>query len=1381
MKRFGGLARPLLATALIFYVFACSGGGCSGCAGCGIAPIPGGFPLAERMPNAAQARLTSGGIQFLEDNVEAIVERLLRGGLDFPIPRTSGSTSGIDYEVCPRNDCVAHAEIHSLDLTPVPPNRLSGHLRVVLDSRDSAGARRAVPVRIDPPLLPPSTCDVDIDTRRGSRPYVALVFDVDLVTETRPARMGYTKIVVSRARIVEGEDIENDDVRASGCFYAWLINLFRGTLINELQRQVDRQIQSAAAEQLCQRRGAYGCPTGTTDRGNTAEDAICYYEPAGGSDECVPILLGTDGRGDLGHQMLGGFSPGAHAPVQFVLAAGGDGEAVNEGLSLFMVGGFMSMDTTFTRSPGHNPCVPLVEPPPLREVRRIDAFRGNLIPGTSTPAHVGIGIAEDYLDHVGYGLFDSGMLCIGTGTRLSQQLSTGLVSAVIPSLRNLVFPAGNAPLALAVRPQRPPDFTIGTSPGQPLLAIALPELQIDFYVWSTERYIRFMTFQTDLTIRVDLSVEGGEIVPRIDGVDAQNSRVFNSELLSESPSALATTLQTVISMFADMIAGGIDPIALPTVMGFELEVPPGGVRGLSEGGEAMLTIWANLRLAAPSMVVRTVETTLEARGLELDRESMTLARWGQGEGNRVWLELGAEAPGSELEFSYRIDGMTWSPWTRERRILVDHDALLLQARHVIEARARIAGEPRSADPTPARVEVIVDIEPPVVELARAGAATVTAHAQDLITPEESLRYRFRVQGGEWSAWDTSPTFDLGTWVLDGGLVEVEVVDEAGNVGSASMPLIRGVPDPNRSGGCDCRIAAKRSGTETLTALCTLLLLGTLLVRRRRPERRGLRGAAALGAAAAALVLLDGCNCGGPQALPCNDECVAAMPPATAGSICCERTNECVAYDLDALCMPGFTCPPAHVTLDAMCGVSCSMCERKPPLDPGLLATDLDLVVTADGEIYLSGYSPGVPPSMPRYGDLVFGEVDPASGAVRWEIVDGAPTSPIVADPSGWRGGVSAAGPDVGRWTAMADSGTALYIAYYDATNGALKVAIGAPGAWRTHTVDDAGDAGRYASIALLEGGIPAIAYLRIEPATDGSGQVVSSVRVATARSAMPSSATDWTIVEVASRPMACRPQFCEGRGERCLASGRCVTPGSGCSPACGANEVCVAGSCQAALPDNYVEDLPPAYGLYTQLARTADGLALVWYDRGGGNLYGAAMSAGAWGPPFLIDGYARMADPAVERVGDSGLGVSLAVDGAGVWHVAYVDGAEEVLRYAQIRGGMVVLRETIDDGSTDGMSRHADGRHIVGDDSSIVVTPSGEVRVAYQDATAHHLMLATRPAGGGNWTVRVLDDANHTGFWVEQQLVGDTSYVATWWRQTMRTGSPNGVRVLTAP
>ncbi|AKF05600.1 hypothetical protein [Sandaracinus amylolyticus] len=1383
---------------LIFTVFACGGGGCSGCEGCGVAPIPGGFPLSQRIPNSAQVRLSESGIQFIEDNIMSIVGTLLMGGLEFDVPQMSGSQSigvgNVSYTLCTSNDCVARGEIQDLDLTPQNgSNRLSALIQVILDSRDSAGNRRAIPVRLRGSgvlFWLDTTCQADIDTRNGSRPHIGFAADIDFVEETRAPRTGYTRVAVASANFASGQDIEDDDIDIGGCdgldggIINGVIGLVKGQLLGALTGQITPVLTDAIDSQLCTRAGETGCPTPGSRPDGAGPDAVCVFESA--PDQCVPILLGTDGRGDLGAAFLGGFSPGTHAPGQFVLGAGGEGEAVNNGMSLFMVGGFMSMDPTFTTSPGHNPCVPVVDPPCVPggtgadgcSIARAEAFRGNVIPGTSTPAHVGIGIAEDFLDYAGYGMFDSGMLCIGAGTRLSQQLSTGLVSGLVPSLNTLTFPERGSPLTLAIRPQLPPDFTIGTNAGAPLLTVFLEQVQIDWYVWSTERYVRFMTYQTDLTIEINLDVEAGEIVPRIEGVTATNSMVFNNELITEPPDNVARAVENVLGTFAGMLGGSIDPIALPDIMGFELDVPAEGIRGVADGGESFLGIFANLRLAG-SAIVSPVETSLEVSDLELDHESMALETWAQGDGNSVWLHFGAEgAPGAEYEYSYRIDGMTWSRWTSDPRVRIDDDVLLLQARHVIEARARIRGEGDSVDRSPARTELIVDVLPPEVQVSSEGTGFVV-HASDLISAEEQLEYRFRVRDGEWSAWQSSPRYEPDSLLVDGGMLGIEVRDEAGNVSSATFPLIRGIPNPV-GGGCDCGVAVGGTDRNAPLALVgSLLLLGAMVVRRRRAlDGAKLRRVLTIGMLMLPLVLgAQGCECGdGGGGAPCGDMCIAAAPPGlTAGQICCEETNMCASYDVDALCDPGFTCPIANLVVGTGCEVTCSECMRKPPLQQGMIGTDLDLVVSESGEQYVSAYSAGVPTNQ-RYGDLVLGTIS-TSGDVEWEIVDGAPDRPVTNDPDAWREGVSAPGDDVGRWTSIADSGSSLYIAYYDATNGALKLAIGSPGAWETHTVDDTGDAGRYASLVLLEGGAPAVAYLRVEENAAGSGQPRSTVRVAVASDANPTSETSWTITEVAGADVFCRPDFC-GTGQVCLENGSCVVPTSDCAEDCGDNQ-CFMGTCQAALPANYVEDLPPAYGLYTALARTpSGGLVVAWYDRGQGNLYASELASvgGTWGAPILVDGYARGDD---SSSGDSGIGTSIFVDAAGTVHVAYVDGAEEALRYVSIAGGVPSVPQTIDTGTSDGTTPHTDGRHIVGDDSSIVVTDGGEIRVTYQDATVQHLMLARRAAGGGEWTISVLDDENHTGFWAEQVLIGTTSYVATWWRQESRAASEQGVRVLT--
>ena len=1396
MRRFRMPSKHFLVASLVLFLFACGGGSCAGCAGCGVAPIPGGFPIAERIDNSAQVRLTNAGIGFLESNVATIASTLIGMDLEFPIPRSTTSVAVVgDLTICPDSDCRIRATIRSLDLVPTAPNRLTAQLRLDVKTYSAAGERRALPIRGG---FLVGTVRADIDTARGSRDYIGLTINIDLVAETRAARAGYTRINIADAVLTPGEDIENDDITLMGGA-SWLLNLAKGLVVDQLEGQISGLLDTAIGDQLCTTRGEFGCPTGTFARPNENPDSTCRYENNDAA-ECVPTLLGTDGQGDLGASFLGGFSPGTHGSGQFLLAAGGDAEAVNEGMSLFFYGGFRSTNGDFTRSPGHNPCVPALTPSSPRDgggtiadnwgggerptIPRVETFRGNTPAGLAMSPHVAVGLSEDYLNYAAFGAFDAGLLCIGAGTRLSQQISTGLFSLLIGSLKNLAFPEEAAALAFSIRPQEPPRVSLGTAPGAPVLGLLLPKVQIDFYVWSHERYVRIFTYQADLNIGIDLSVEGGQIVPMIGELTASNPSVTNSDLITEDPADLADTITTVLGSFAGMLGGSIAPFDLPAIMGFNLNVPEGGLKGVSDSGEDFLGIFANLELAAPAPLSATTETTLDVQDLTLNREAMSVGTFGQGDLPSVRLNMNATGPaGVDFEYSYRVDGMQWSPWTRDRSVVVASSALLLQARHEIEARSRVVGERLTVDTTPARAPLLIDLLAPEVVVEQEGNVARVI-ATDVITARSALRYRYRTGGTAWTEWTSAATFTL----PDGGAtgLDVEVQDEAGNVGASRQALIRGLPNAAGDGACNCRVAGAPTGGDfAVFAMAVLFVLGAGRRRFLPAARRALRSPfarAALKHLPVVLVLSAplglgamGCDCGDgttppptPPGTPCDGLC--GTTPAD-GQFCCAETNMCQTFGADADCGPGFTCPPASIELDG-CTVRCAAgaCMEKPPLTPGQLATHLDMVLDDSGTATLSGYAAGNAPNR-FYGDLVVGEYDAASETVDWEIVDGAPSSPVTAGPSGWRGGVSAPGDDVGRFTSLARSSTGtLYVSYYDADAGDLKLAIRSGTSWNTQVVDETGDAGRYSSLVLTPEGVPAVAYMRVEPPAT-SGRPTSGVYFALASNAAPGDPTEWTISEVVKGEIACRPQFC-GAGQTCLANGECVTPSTDCAATCGDAEACVAGSCTAALADPWVEDLPPAIGLHISLARTASGYGLVYYDRSAGNLQGVSFSGSAWSAPFLIDGYAAGSP----FIGDSGIGASLVVDAAGKWHVSYVDGAEELLKYARISGTTVEAKEIVDDGSTDGTTPHTDGRHVVGDDSSIVVTAGGEVRIAYQDATTQRVMYATRASAGG-WTTTVLDAMDSTGYFVEQVLAGDTSYVATWWRREQGTKA-NGVRVL---
>ena len=790
----------------------CAGGGCSSCEGCescGIEPLADGFPAEGRIENAAQARLTEPGLRFLEGNLGDVLEGALPDGLTIPIPRTEFSLAGTDYTLCPDEDCFARIELRRVVLEPTEPNELRATVDAILDARDPAGDPRTLPLVVDSPLIPPYTCDVTLDTRGGGRDEVSLVATAALNEETRAPRDGFPRLDVPSAGFREDRGIETADLRVSGCILGPLFNTVRPILIGEVESQID-ELASGLAQQ-CTRPlegadGALLCPGGTFPRGE-GDEAVCRYEDADDAD-CVPALLGLEGGTDLG-ALLASISPGTHADVELLLAAAGEGEVEMEGMNVGFRGGF--------ESPSPSACVPRVAPPELPPIPAFADARGDVVPGTGEPAHLALALAEPTLDQLGWAIFDGGMLCLGVGTSLSQQLESGLFSLVAPSLRNLTFPETSAPLAIALRPQQPPDFTVGVGADEPLLSVALPALEMDFYVFSHERYVRFATFRGDLTLPVDLVAEDGALVPMIGTPVVENPEVLNSDdLLTETPMNLARAIAGILEAFAGMIGGSIDPIALPEVAGVGLEVPDGGLTGIEQDGERALGIFARLAPSSGAAALTApVETAIEVRDVQIDAGALALETWGDGR-TRVELEVDARGPlGVPYEYAVRVDGMGWSRWQRSPRFLLEDRVLLFEARHRIEARARVVGEPGSVDPTPAEATVIVDVQPPLVRLEDGRVI-----ADDLVSGD---RLEVRFDGGAWEPY--AERMDAR------GAERVEVRDEAGHVASATQGLIRGRANPSADAGCACRAAAPSDLAGALPLLAVLALL-----RRRRGRR-----------------------------------------------------------------------------------------------------------------------------------------------------------------------------------------------------------------------------------------------------------------------------------------------------------------------------------------------------------------------------------------------------------------------------------------------------------------------------------------------------------------------------------------------------------------
>jgi hypothetical protein len=302
-----------------------------------------------------------------------------------------------------------------------------------------------------------------------------------------------------------------------------------------------------------------------------------------------------------------------------------------------------------------------------------------------------------------------------------------------------------------------------------------------------------------------------------------------------------------------------------------------------------------------------------------------------------------------------------------------------------------------------------------------------------------------------------------------------------------------------------------------------------------------------------------------RACVCRDLC---------GAPCGEDRQCCGLEGTTATCIddPGpcgtFTCDPGFAGVASsfgdwespLCGYAdevCS-CEELPPLPAGVIGNAQVLRASPNGALYVIAYDG-------TYGDVVIAPAvaGPVSG---FRHIDGVPPvsvdAPIVAGPSGPRGGIEAPGPDVGAAldAAFGPDGT-LYVVAYDATAGALRLLVGDPeGDMSGSVIDDADEVGRAARVHVTADGTLVVSAVARRTSTSQSELRVYGASLPVA----DGSAFSMRVVD--SEPLT--GVECEGgcaEGEVCVAAiapalvALCEPEGVGCD--CPDTDVCTLQGC----------------------------------------------------------------------------------------------------------------------------------------------------------------------------------------------------------------------------
>ncbi len=1361
------LLKHIFAVLVILIVAGCSGGGCGGCAGCGVTPLPNGFPAPARVENAGSVRLTQPGLGFLSANIGTLIKAALGSGanggvITFPIPESQQDLTITTATICPGGadpnanppKCIVEIDVgnaklqittagpHELKISGPMPIRLQdlpidagwlGDMKVVLNGNGGCppGAQTYADVNIDVPI----SVEIDVDPAHS--------------------RKGYTKLNIGEVTIDEGKLQDSAKLNCEG-FIGQIANALKGVLFPQLIGPLKDTLNTSLQDQLCQKSNPMldpPCPDGSTDDGGT-----CKYNDG----SCVSIMLGTDGNINLG-ALLSSISPGTKGGLDFLFAAGGEtGNPVNGNLNPANGGATLGMYGGALPKP-QSSCVKLANMDPPQGIPIPDEIMNNAWPtaGPAEPPHFGFALNERFFNYALSGMYDSGLLCIGVGGEslnfggisLNSDLF-GLLGA--PSLKNLGLQNESQNIALVIRPSSPPTAVFGNGTNlesDPLIRIGVKGLSIDFYVWSLDRYIRFMTYTVDIDLPLNLTVTPDGLVPVVDKINLLNPTATNASLLEEDPNVIAKTLTDLVAgQLGGALGGAIPAINLNDQLaglGLTLNIPEtvdgqgsAGLRKLSKGSDNFLGIFATLGLAAapPPPQSHTSAKLLDKR---VDPAGFLLATMTDENRPSARIAMSSQLDDGQraIEYQIRVDGGFWRPWTRSREVTVSQGNFRLQGKHQIEVRSRIAGEPMSLDPEPAVVELVIDTKAPAVSVKDNSNGKAEIIVKDAVSAVEAILVRYRLDGGAWSEWihaDALPTLD----VSSASTIDVEAKDEEGLLGTAAE-AIRGKPAINSGGGCGCSVAGNDSSNGKGLALLGALLAGIVLRLGKRTNRKGERNETkgtprsnsarkassssrtlgAIGALSAVMIggTMAGCNCG-------NVETASGSGTTTTTSAACESCDEL---------LPGLA---GEYSSAVVAG------------DTLWVAGYMEKAISKGGDAY-------------RYGDLAVGKYDGTT--IDWTFVDGVPemeVDPKSFDPNGFRGGVTDEGDDVGLWTSIAanDSGK-LGIAYYDRTNRALKFAMQDGEGWKVAAVQQkpTSDIGRYAKLAWLNGAWT-IAFLAAEPGE--AGAVTSGVRLATS-----ADGASWTFEDVVqNKATPCAARFC-ATGNACIKdTGLCTTLSAGtCDPSCAAStQACVdvggAPACADKVSASENETYPNLTGAYIAMAKDKGGSpGIVYYDRVVGNLVMASKSSGQW-VTTIVDGESGGVD-----TGDVGIGATLAIDDSGIWHIAYSNGYDETLQYIEVKDGVAGLPEVIDDGSGIEGAAFEDGRHIVGDDANIHVSAGGEIQVSYQDATAGtlHYAVGTPSANGHSWAVKVIPQEGFAGAFSRVIDNGGQLQVMNWWRK----------------
>lgn len=773
-------------------------------------------------------------------------------------------------------------------------------------------------------------------------------------------------------------DVNIDGVSVSGCGLGGLVNMLKGTIID--------QVKGAIGGLTCRKCNTNtDCPGTATCNG----DKICVYpsnDPLKAtSNHCQAVQAGVDASIDVG-AVLASMIPGAEGKLGMRAYLGGYADTIaSSGSTSIQLGGRLGVQALQPSL-----CVPN-RPAPIVAANN-GSCRNGLSCGRLTELnsvstingqdfHVGLGIAMTGLNLALWSVYNSGLLCLSldASSLMPDLLHTELLSGFVPSLGAATEGKKQA-LFVQLRPQQEPaiEFRHGEE-GQAVLVVKLQNLEVDLYTFVHERHTRIATVTANLEVPLGIMASGTTLELALGDLTELlgpgSLAVSNGDVVEEAQlnTLLTTMLPSLIGGLGGELGSLIPPIEIPEIEGLKIQFVGPGIKVLNDPGTtipAALGVFIKIGLGNAGGAETHVEPVVQDFTVDIKdpvalRAELTRAiRAGKAVSYLDYMPrvqvrvdaVGEGVVGKEAEYAYSVNGGLWSFWQDGPVITIDNPAIAMEGEHEVRIRARAKDEAATGSNVFETISFVNDFTRPVVALEALGGG-VNIVASDNVYSADQLTMSYKVNGGPFSAAGPVGAIDLAPYLIAGeAVVEVHVFDPSGNVTAVRRTF--GVAQ-DKSAAAPAAAAddvdgcASAQGNSGFLAILALLVL--VAFRRRREQASNELVAASNPYMTLAMIFIvalglgaSGCKTSSKGIELCPNDCPswqtcsedtgytcqasACLDDSACGSAgrCvngfCEPATSCIDnFDCEVfgeVCIDGF-CSPSQCEDTSDCSITCS--------------------------------------------------------------------------------------------------------------------------------------------------------------------------------------------------------------------------------------------------------------------------------------------------------------------------------------------------------------------------------------------------------------------------------------------------------------------------